>query len=284
MRSALILLTVLLFAVPASPQTSSDHNSIANKEQKSAQETSATNPKPTSVNKAKPVAIQNTGNKRDAPADEKLQIDRRLAEYTGKLSTYTENLARYTFWLVIVTAVLAGIGVWQGCQLKRSIDLARDEFISTHRPKIIIRAIYRDDAPDNETEPMPQMTFSIANIGSTPATVFEISATVREIDWDLCPRPAYATSTKYNTVIHIGNPLPLTIHIGDDVAGKQNFELGFWIGNKAFEVSRTSICCFGFILYKDSLDHIYRTAFLRRYNPSPDRWDKIDDPDYEYQD
>lgn len=195
------------------------------------------------------------------------------------------------WWLVYITGALVAATLGLMCYTARlwretqeSIKLARAEFLSTHRPKIIVRAIYRDDAPNNEQQPAPQVTFSIANVGSTPATIFEISATVMSIDWDLCARPAYAPSAKHNTVIHIGNPLPITIPIQDDVAAQQDMASGFYQGNSAFDTSKESICCFGYILYRDSIERIYRTAFLRRYNPSTSHWDKVDDPDYEYQD
>lgn len=196
-----------------------------------------------------------------------------IAICTGLLVVVTARLAYYTYMLWESTATASNrqaqevrdslvIAKQSADAAKESVRLAREEFISTHRPKIIVRAIYCNDAPDNERQPMPQMTFSIANVGSTPATVFEISATVMDIDWDLCPRPPYASSTKHNTVIHIGNPLPLTIQIPGDVAAQQDMESGFWQGNATFDPSKRSICCFGYILYRDSIEHIYRTAFL----------------------
>jgi len=40
----------------------------------------------------------------------------------------------------------------------------------------------------------------------------------------------------------------------------------------------------GAIIDEESLHRRCRTAFLRRYNISPTRFDRADDPDYEYQD
>ena len=50
-------------------------------------------------------------------------------------------LALFTLLLVIVTGALAAIAIWQGCQLKASVSLAREEFNATHRPRIVVRRI-----------------------------------------------------------------------------------------------------------------------------------------------
>jgi hypothetical protein len=43
--------------------------------------------------------------------------------------------------LALFTLLLVLIGAWQGYKLKRTVDLAREEFIATHRPKIKIHAV-----------------------------------------------------------------------------------------------------------------------------------------------
>src|SRR3982074_3010151 len=70
--------------------------------------------------------------------DEKTENDRRLARFTELL-----------FWATCALSVIALFQLfvfgWQGIQLKRTVstakeatNLARQEFIATHRPKIII--------------------------------------------------------------------------------------------------------------------------------------------------
>jgi hypothetical protein len=54
--------------------------------------------------------------------------------------TAEQAIAYYTFWLTIVTAILAGATVGLGAISVYQLKLARAEFIATHRPKITIHA------------------------------------------------------------------------------------------------------------------------------------------------
>jgi hypothetical protein len=77
-------------------------------------------------------------------------------------------IALFTFFLVVV-------GTWQGVQLKRTVDAAYEEFVSTHRPIIRVRravlggvsgrlgAEWLSHGDDIEIE------ITVANVGGTPA-------------------------------------------------------------------------------------------------------------------
>jgi hypothetical protein len=53
--------------------------------------------------------------------------DTKLIEYTCQLAIYTEHLATFTKWLVIVTVALGAISVWQAINLQRSVNVSESE-------------------------------------------------------------------------------------------------------------------------------------------------------------
>ena len=78
----------------------------------------------------------------------------------------------------MVTAILAGIAIWQGFQLKRTLEetrksgeLARQEFIAKFVPRLIVRriSIHTDiKSPiGGEGRDLLSVDYQIANIGGT---------------------------------------------------------------------------------------------------------------------
>jgi hypothetical protein len=69
-----------------------------------------------------------------------------------------------TLVIAAFTIVLALVGYCQARLIHKSIDLARTEFVSTHRPRIVLRDIHliEDD-----------VFYMLVNIGDTKATVVE---------------------------------------------------------------------------------------------------------------
>jgi hypothetical protein len=86
-----------------------------------------------------------------------------------------ETLADYTKWLAWFTGLLFIASVAQGFFLlradkltRRSIELARDEFNATHRPRVKIRVI---SAPEVETDRTATFRVVVVNVGDTPANI-----------------------------------------------------------------------------------------------------------------
>jgi hypothetical protein len=73
-----------------------------------------------------------------------------------------QAVAKYTEVLAWFTVVLAAVGLGQGCLIFWQGRLARREFISTHRPKLIVRQ-FQLDAP-RPNQPIT-VHFSIINVG-----------------------------------------------------------------------------------------------------------------------
>ena len=160
-----------------------------------------------------------------------------------------------------------------------SVDVARQEFISTHRPKIVVRRVSCDEAMSNAPEISLQLHLTMTNVGATSATIYEISAILIDIPSSLPAGPPYGDHSTWKIVLNGGESHTDIVHIStsNDIVGKFNHADGF--GSCV-----TSIYCLGYIMYEDSLHRRYRTAFMRRYNAETKRFYGVIDPDYEYQD
>jgi hypothetical protein len=84
------------------------------------------------------------------------------------VAAFTVILALSTIFLWIATRDAARAA-------RRQIGLARDEFISTHRPKLIVRQ-FQLDAP--QPDHIIKVHFSVINAGDTEATLRLIAAEV----------------------------------------------------------------------------------------------------------
>lgn len=100
-----------------------------------------------------------------------------------------DRIADYTLWLTIFTAVL-GVGtlaLWW--ETRRAGNLARAEFIASHRPSVIVRAIRSPEQRDyyakalaGDTEqPMQWLFIALANVGESDATIVEFTCDYRVI-------------------------------------------------------------------------------------------------------
>src|SRR6266581_229098 len=101
--------------------------------------------------------------KSDERAQEKLQLDRKVVEYTEKLAVYTDKVQRYTFWLVVATVVLGLLGL--GTAL-----LAIKEFVTANRPKMVVRRFQLSMPAEGQR---PVVEFVVANEGITDAIIGE---------------------------------------------------------------------------------------------------------------
>ena len=98
--------------------------------------------------------------------------------------TVSDPVAAFTAILTLFTAVLGvgTLGLWY--QTWRTTKLARDEFIATHRPKVIIRNIrdprldqYFTKAEEGDTDqPFRWILVVIVNLGESNAIITEIVA------------------------------------------------------------------------------------------------------------
>jgi hypothetical protein len=148
-----------------------------------------------------------------------------------------------------------------------SINLARAEFISTHRPKLVLREAYAPLPPDDDRI---HVHYSITNVGSTKAWIIH--------------------SDVYLELFKVARLMLIPNSAGKNVipTGDAPFQPGetkrfdFW-GNLEWEVeTRKSyhdndrgLFFVGHIMYSDELGTLRETAFRRRYNPSIERFEYV---------
>ena len=85
--------------------------------------------------------------------------------------TIHEPINAFTAVLAVLTVALVVAGLWQGRLTQQSIQLARDEFISTHRPRLMLREAFLGNAFKDADR--LHIYFVIANVGSSDATIVE---------------------------------------------------------------------------------------------------------------
>lgn len=162
---------------------------------------------------------------------------------------------------------------------KDSADLARATFLSTHRPKIIVRgaAIMRSTNPANMRN--DGVEFMIVNVGPTQGTVFEISARLwAQESWAGLPaRPPYIGADSLSKPLQPGEAFRYIHDLGEEEA----FAFGYADQRGKPE---TDLVFLGYIHYRDEAGRQYQTAFARRYDAAAKRFTAVDQTEYEYQD
>ena len=180
--------------------------------------------------------------------------------------------------LAAFTLALVAIGWWQGTKLQGTIDLARDEFISTHRPKISVHAIEAKE----DTESLPVARVFYINKGGTTATIEQIRAVVVKASKPM----AHFGSVVVGDEI---NPFNATLASGM----KDSFDVKFpelQSGPKVAAHSGQNYFCIGIISYMDGANNRRETGFIRvlrrdqQTNIGPRRWMRLDeDSEYQYE-
>ncbi len=185
-------------------------------------------------------------------------------------------------WFTLVLAV-ANILLWW--TTKNSVDLARDEFVSTHRPIIRIKHVYITSEVWGG-KPI-EIELVIVNSGITPAIIrhMNLETTILSAGKQLPPRPDFSEP--------------------DKTISREKVDSGFSIALPKMTIRELSmddhprlmdgtkkLYCYGHVEYSDAAGRIRKTAFCRIWEPptgtgalnEPGRFVKYDDPDYEYED
>jgi len=212
-----------------------------------------------------------------------------IAVFTGLLVLFTYCLWRSTekLWLATKASVDAASESAQAA--KAAAAIAHQEFISSHRPSLVVRRAVLKIVRGRGLQDCPAIEYEVANVGGTAATLVEVNARV----WlrDTFPlRPEYAGEPEAGagTLIHAGSYWPLSHYVNyGDEAQKLMFMLGFTktrveAGHKPEELH---IYFVGYVLYKDALGVARRTAFFRTFDELSQRFVvRQRDPDYEHAD
>jgi hypothetical protein len=207
-------------------------------------------------------------------------------------------IARYTYWLTWVTFILAvatiglgGIGMFQ-------INLARAEFISTHRPRLRIRNVVVREPQDAYGKKWPRFhpgqivrgQFFIANVGSGRADILEGHCSVYWTNDGLPMARPY--EGKRDNLAVVSNTLLSgeSTHVlfqSETLVGQEGptFGMRTILGHNLYVM--------GWVTYADGNGNVRRTAFCREYfkNKGPNgeivgtggRFFPVDNPDYEHE-
>lgn len=186
-------------------------------------------------------------------------------------------IAVFAVVLAVVTGGLILVGI---CQIR----LARDEFISSHRPKLVVRNVHiiREFKEEWPVGSPLGVNFEIANVGGTPTHIVGTEMSIAFIAGGLLPSPRNPRQGQYA------------------MPGWENFEIKpgalvqQWYGSpeavfKAehftrFHSNYHGLFFVGHILYEDRSEIVRRTSFCRRFDGERAFWRKAEYYDYEHQD
>jgi hypothetical protein len=167
--------------------------------------------------------------------------------------------------------------VWQGCLIGAQIRLARQEFISTHRPELVVRRI---SLHDRDRSARVRVQWIVANIGASPGKIVESNATLRFYEGPLPAIPNYDndTASMGNMEIHSGVSAPINKTFAF------NAENWFsYFANEKDGGGPNGLYFFGYVLYEDGLKRLRHMAFCGRYDPKTERFVSVGDPNYEHE-
>jgi hypothetical protein len=156
-----------------------------------------------------------------------------------------------------------------------SLDLARKEFISTHRPRVIVRFI---QGPSHNAEGHEVIFVTVVNVGANPAIIEAIGG-------DLARR-----NKKGEWVSPGLSATPKTIHPVRLISGQRHtFTVTANKPNTDAEIAADppdehELCAVGAVNYRDGNRVFRETGFFRIYDESSKRFIAPKDSEFEYQD
>jgi hypothetical protein len=157
---------------------------------------------------------------------------------------------------------------------ERQIRLAREEFISTNRPKLIVRQFILQPPVTNDAL---KIDFSIFNVGNTEATVRLFGAEVALWNGRFWEAPGIDRNVRPfgPRVIRNGERVSVTIMSRFNLTATQL---------TAIQQGTFIICAVGEFTYSDALGTERRTGFRRNHDVTTDMFTTSTNPDQEYQD
>jgi len=185
----------------------------------------------------------------------------------------TLTIAAFT----IVLAIGSSVQAWL---TREAIRVAREEFISSHRPRIVLRDVDMASAAEGH-----EIYYMLANSGDTRGTIIESWVIAESVPPDKLARNlrSFGHDDLGRLVFAAGEMKDLTYRCPTDVAwllatysaaGKQHIDTTkLW--NLYFA---------GAILYSDDAGNLRRSVFRRRWDFERECFCRVDNPDQEYAD
>jgi len=151
-----------------------------------------------------------------------------------------------------------------------SIELARKEFIATHRPKLKVFSVFFDGDRGAETW---QFQCSIHNVGESVAIIKTINQEFKILKEPLpIPQP-YGESLFIEKEVKSGENIIEQFPIKREI---------LWNIIRENPQDYKALYFFGYVDYLDNIGIMRRTAFCRRFDSETECFTKIDNEDYEY--
>jgi hypothetical protein len=200
-----------------------------------------------------------------APASGQIQHNQTTAEVW--VAAFTGVLAFSTIGLWFVTWIAANAAL-------RQATLSREEFISTHRPRLLVRQFQLVPPIPNQ---VVKIKFSIINIGDTEAIWKFIAAEAALWNgryWE-APGIDFVQKPISEKPIKNGQRVSITIQSRFNVTPEQI---------EAVEQQKLIICAVGELIYADLQGTQRRTGFRRNYDFPTDMFIASQNQDQEYQD
>ena len=202
--------------------------------------------------------------------------DERIADFTEQLATWTGILGGATILLFVATGLL-----WN--ETRKGGKLARQEFIASHRPKVIVRAVRTPILSDHyvkakagDTEQRMRWVFlDLANTGDSDAEIvgleLDYGVPRDEKDWsDWEPEPTGTAKVEPTA--------PVVLKAGE----QKRFEITS--ATLRLGEGRNKAAIRGIIRYSDARKVVRVTALYRRwsidaasYTPSKDSAEEYED-------
>jgi hypothetical protein len=181
--------------------------------------------------------------------------------------------AAATVFIGIFTYVLARVTRRQAILTRESINLARDEFNATHRPKIVVQAVWFNEMAA-VGESLGTIHFNAVNVGDSRATIvnFIVYPFIQQKGYPFAPKFFEPEAKKRQAI---------TLAPGEPVSVVENYEFTdehYWKLHgqeaKLFVVGRIEY------IGNDGVRRI--TGFCRERRGDDDSWIATDHADYEY--
>jgi hypothetical protein len=186
--------------------------------------------------------------------------------------------------LAMVTLLLAIATFWMGWGVRRQVGLARDEFIASHRPRLIVTFVKRflEQPEIHPSEQAVAVDFMLRNSGTSDAWVVSSNIAIRRFRPGIWPHPdeldgidEILETTASRRRIPVSKSLRVRVRtepIGgiEDVFGISDdepspTEFGQWAEDRGYVMS-DRLYLIGWIQYEDAAGSLLTTYFCREYS------------------
>ena len=188
---------------------------------------------------------------------------------TALIAVFNALLVYVTYRLVTTTEQLWRAGIEQSRLTQESIELGRQEFAATHRPKIFVQSITMNFLNDNSWE--CRLGFFIANGGDTDATVIGY---VADPYWH--EEPTFFAPESVEGQFNFLNDIIIPPGGRSEITSAHVFDIrepGF---------SRANLFAIGRVEYRGTDQARRLTGFCREYINDTRMWQKVKNDAYEY--